>query len=341
MCKLYLKASLDLTTMNPMEVAEGKRSRLINGQRDGFGLASEKGVWKTDKVNSKVAFSDPRIPATWAKQASNAVWGDPKAKSWFTFCHSRTSTNVEGLIGAHPFIGKRWVLAHNGIVSELEHKDGGDHPCDSARLHHWLENGGDMSKCRISWGGYGAVIAYDYKLDQIHIWRERAPLCWQITGNILECATMGFDLEGSPDSSGDVPDNSHTVISRGGKIESEHWPGFGIRNTTPAEYQRTNGGFHGREAGSRTFQSQRNGVNGHWKDGTWYPDTIGNTEVMVRNKESFPAWIKGGHGILTAEEAMEAAAAEEGAEAAADSGTTKAVNTLAQELGNDYTYGDQ
>lgn len=340
MCKLYLKASLSKSVVfNPYEVAEAKRSRLITGQRDGFGFATASGVWKTDLVNTKVIGRDSRLPVSWTGAKSVAIFGTPKDPSWFLIAHSRTSTNQSGLGCAHPFVGKNWALIHNGIVSEIgDHKDGGEHPCDSARLHYWIETGGDMSKCKEAWGGYGAVIAYNYKKKQLHIWRERAPLSWQIIGDVLECATSSYDLDGTADSSGDVPDNSHTVISEGGKIETEHWSGFGIRATTPAEYCRTNGGFNtGRTHENREIViGYQNGQKGYWKDGAWFPGRFGEPadSVMVRNKESFPGWKE--TNLLTAPEADAQAKAEEAGEEAADAAANGAVNTLAREMGEDY-----
>ena len=346
MCKLYLKASLEKSIVfNPYDVAEGKRSRLITGQRDGFGFATASGIWKTDQVNTKVVNRDTRLPASWNGAKSIAIYGTPKDPSWFIIAHSRTSTNQDGLHCAHPFAGKNWALIHNGIVSEIgDHKEGGDHPCDSARLHTWIENGGDMSKCKGSWGGYGAVIAYNYKKKQLHIWRERAPLSWQIIGDVLECATSSYDLDGQADSSGDVPDNSHTVISEGGKIETEHWTGFGIRNTTSAEYCRTNGGHFGKQEPRGAVIGYQNGVRGYWLEGAWHPGNHVPNEkdntVLVRNKETFPAWHK--TNLLTQAEADAQAAAEEAAETAADAIASGSVNTLAQELGDGYNpYNDQ
>lgn len=271
---------------------------MVSTQRDGYGVGGEHGIWKSADTTEPVVRPSGRFPKLWLPDSKAITKGHPERPSWFALCHSRTSTNAQGVHCAHPFRGKLWMLAHNGVVSEVDNRvNSGKHACDSARLHYWLEQGNDMEQVKHSFGGYGVVMAFNRVKQEIHIWRERAMLSWRFVDGFLHVATASFDMPSDAECGGEVPDNTHTVISRDGKITCDKWFGFA--------------------AGGALVRQHWSATNGNHYNGGFVQQSPGSS-VYVKEKEKFPDFDKRGQmgftgcsvprepGILSAEEARQA-----------------------------------
>lgn len=234
MCKLYAIVSPSLIK-NPIGHIARVRAGLVLGQRDGFGVVTESGYIRSG--NSDVALRPvPKglLPDDWTADDHAKRRGSIAGKTTWMLAHARTSTNTLGTRCAHPFVGKKCILAHNGVVDEIGNPVS-DHPNDSARLHQWIQQGGDMAKAAEFWCGYGVVMVI--RDNRLHVWRDSASLYWGLhEDGTRQFATAKSDLI-APTWTGEVKDRVYFSVGLDGSgLTSEKWTGFGGRGQMQSKY---------------------------------------------------------------------------------------------------------
>jgi hypothetical protein len=110
------------------------------------------------------------------------------AKVWIGHCRSATrgkhteappSNNENN----HPFETERWVLVHNGVLSDSpelkEYKYKG--ACDSEVAISYLEKFGEQGFKYILSVDSASLVAYDKQENLLYFWRNKNPLVWAIS----------------------------------------------------------------------------------------------------------------------------------------------------------------
>lgn len=226
MCKLYLR--VERTPFNPMPIIKAVRGSLTSLQRDGLGIATRTGWAKSDNTDFPLEEMPKEIPKEWRGNHKKSILrgGTIDGPTKWLLMHGRTSTNARGQDHAHPFVGEKYTLAHNGVVDEIAEKKS-SHACDSARLHAWLEAGGEMRKAHGVWSGYGVVMLKHAEF--MDIWKDGACLHWIYQDGVWQFATALTDaIRKQGDYSDTLPQKCMARINlKTFHVQVYGWKGFG------------------------------------------------------------------------------------------------------------------
>lgn len=219
--------------------AEGIVRSMSFRQPDGIGLMAidKQGGWAIRRALEARATptligTGPRAPDLpfIVKPKSNLL--PPNEDVWALVWHTRFgTTGSKSIEDVHPFQGRRYLLAHNGILDQMPKRwcrteKGGFDDHDSRALLRAVEKGG-FNAWR-SFMGYGAIFTYDTKEKQLHIHHDdRSRLyagTWEDSVVFATNPPTTFGIEMF-----EVEDNVHVTVNAGKDVlgcSVENWKGF-------------------------------------------------------------------------------------------------------------------
>ncbi len=294
MCKLlFVTGSLTPEQVHNLIYAGNS---LFQGERDGFGfLAAGKDGFATGHYEDPAKFAGFKADMPNFLVKDQKENGEIPEETHTLMVHGRTSTNIQGLVGCHPFEYKNYHLAHNGMVNYIGQGEKPVGDVDSDQFLHWLvDNNFNWDDTMKNWAGWGAIGLYNTERQVFTIALDGASLyiARRADGGWV-MATCKDHLEQIADFAG-LTLNSHPIsfprsiaTFRGAEILSERkWWGFGSRAMTANDW---------RARGGKKKKKYSNVSHGQYK----LPEHVtlingDNTEVIGENTQpagEFPSYL--------------------------------------------------